>query len=100
MSHGLPYGILCTVFFVFVVVAGAPRASAWDGFDSNSGALVEVQPESVPAKGDTITVNVYQLDESRVCLVDDVRRNLLTLELVVRCSDAENVLRTLVMDRI
>lgn len=69
---------------------------AWDGFDADSSDLVEVLPDKIPNTGDTVEVRNYETDASGHCIVESVRRNRRTIELVVR--DAEGVSRTLVME--
>jgi len=99
MPHGLvvtlPLGSLVLFFFLL----SAPLAEAWDGFDADTAAFIEVEPVRVPSEGDAITVSYYQSDVRKTCLVEDVRRNLHTLELVVRCPEPDAI-RTLVMERI
>lgn len=69
---------------------------AWDGFDAASADLVEVTPDHIPAKGDTVTVRNYDTENTQVCLVESVTRNTRTIELVVRTPTEEA--RTLVME--
>ena len=86
--------------FALLLFSLAPSPTlAWDGFDANNAALVEVEPERVPAVTDTITVRNYKDERQQTCLVEEVRHNLRTIELVVRCPDTP-ALRTLVMDRL
>ena len=59
-------------------------ALAWDGFDADSADLVEVVPDRVPSKGDTVDVRNYDKDATETCLVESVARNARTVELVVR----------------
>lgn len=73
------------------------NALAWDGFDAESSALVEITPEQVPAKGDTIDVRNYDTDSTETCLVVRVQRNKRTIEIVVRTPEG-NKQRTLVME--
>jgi len=91
----LPPGGLVLLFFLL----SAPCARAWDGFDAETAAFIEVEPARVPSEGDTITVSYYKSDIRKTCLVEDVRHNLRTLELVVRCPEPDAI-RTLVMERI
>ncbi|MCL1985995.1 MAG: DUF5334 domain-containing protein [Betaproteobacteria bacterium] len=90
----LPSGCLVLLF----VLLSASSAPAWDGFDADTAALIEVEPVRVPSAGDTVTVSYYKSDLRRTCLVEEVRRNLRTLELVVRCPEPDGI-RTFVMER-
>ena len=100
MPHGLyaavplSGGLVLLVFLLF-----APCARAWDGFDADSAAFIEVEPVRVPSAGDVVTISYYTSDVRKTCLVEEVRRNLHTLELVVRCPEPD-AMRTLVMERI
>ncbi len=98
MPRGLAYGVSALATAVFLSGTAGP-AAAWDGFDAETSLLVEVEPERVPAVGDTVSVRKYKGDTTRTCLVEEVRRNLRTVELIVRCPDSK-ALRTLVMDRL
>ena len=99
MSRGLivilPPSGLVLLFFLL----SAPFAQAWDGFDADTAAFLEVEPASVPSKGDTISISYYKSDVRKTCIVKDVRHNLHTLELVVHCPEPDGI-RTLVMERI
>lgn len=75
----------------------AGTALAWDGFDAETSALVEILPEQVPAKGDTVDVRNYDTDTTETCLVESVLRNKRTIEVVVRTPQG-NKRRTLVME--
>lgn len=89
-----------TLFCIPVLVASvctAGNALAWDGFDAESSALVEITPEQVPAKGDTIDVRNYDTDSTETCLVESVLRNKRTIEIVVRTPEGTKR-RTLVME--
>lgn len=70
---------------------------AWDGFDADTTALVEISPEQVPVRGDTIDVRNYDGDTTETCLVESVLRNKRTIEIVVRTPEG-NKKRTLVME--
>ena len=99
MPHGLSVMLPPCGLILFLFLLSAPFAQAWDGFDADTAALIEVEPVRVPSEGDTITISYYRTDVRKTCLVEDVRRNPRTLELVVRCPEP-NKLHTLVMDRI
>ena len=71
-------------------------ALAWDGFDADSADLVEVIPDRVPSKGDTVDVRNYDKDATETCLVESVVSNNRTVELVVRTQ--AGVTRTIVME--
>lgn len=71
-------------------------ALAWDGFDADSADLVEIIPDALPNKGDTMDVRNYSNDETTTCLVVSVTRNSRTVEIVVRTPDGEA--HTLVME--
>lgn len=89
-----------TLFCIPVLVGAlctAGNALAWDGFDAESSALVEITPEQVPAKGDTIDVRNYDTDSTETCLVESVLRNKRTIEIVVRTPEGTKR-RTLVME--
>ena len=64
-------------------------ALAWDGFDADSADLVEIIPDALPNKGDTVDVRNYSNDETTTCLVVSVTRNSRTVEIVVRTPDGE-----------
>lgn len=72
-------------------------ALAWDGFDAETSALVEILPEQVPAKGDTVDVRNYDTDTTETCLVEGVLRNKRTIEVIVRTPEGSKR-RTLVME--
>lgn len=62
---------------------------AWDGFDSDTADLVEVAPDKMPNAGDTIEVRSYEKESNYVALVEGVKRNVRTVELLVRFSDGK-----------
>jgi len=95
LSLTLPTGGL-VLFFLLV---SASLAKAWEGFDADTAAFIEVEPVRVPSKGDIITISHYKSDTRKTCLVEEVRHNLRTLELVIRCPGPDGK-RTLVMERI
>lgn len=97
MPRGLNM-ILGGLVALFLLLS-APCATAWDGFDADTAVLIEVEPVRVPSAGDTVTISYYKSDFRKTCLVEEVRRNLRTLELVVRCPAPDGI-RTLVMERI
>lgn len=74
----------------------ADASAAWDGFDAASADLVEIIPDSVPAPGETISVKNHDLDRTDTCLVESIKRNKRTIEIVVMYPD--NSLHTLVME--
>ena len=74
----------------------ATSALAWDGFDADSADLVEVIPDRVPSKGETVDVHNYDKDTTETCLVESVTRNARTVELVVRAP--AGAVHTLVME--
>lgn len=93
MKHTRLYSLsLC---MALLLTAGT--ALAWDGFDAETSALVEILPEQVPVKGDTIDVRNYDTDTTETCLVESVLRNKRTIEVVVRTPQG-NKRRTLVME--
>ena len=98
MSRGLVVMLPLGGLVLFFVLVSAPFALAWDGFDADTAAFIEVEPARVPAEGDTVTVSYYTSKVRKTCLVEDVRHNLRTLELVVRCPEPDAI-RTLVMER-
>ena len=69
---------------VIALCASLPLpALAWDGFDADSADLVEIIPDALPNKGDTVDVRNYSNDETTTCLVVSVTRNSRTVEIVV-----------------
>ncbi|RRD72296.1 MULTISPECIES: DUF5334 family protein [unclassified Desulfovibrio] len=69
---------------------------AWDGFDAESADLIEVSPDRVPSRGDTVDVRSHDTEATQTCLVESVIRNKKTVELVVRTPSG--AVRTLVME--
>lgn len=69
---------------------------AWDGFDAETSDLVEIIPDNVPSPGDTVTVKNYDHDTESKALVESVRRNSRTIEVVVFFPDSSQ--HTLVME--
>lgn len=69
---------------------------AWDGFDADTTDLVEITPDNVPSRGDTVDVRNYDTDAIETCLVEAVSRNARTVEVVVRTPTGH--MRTLVME--
>lgn len=82
---------------LLALVLSAGTALAWDGFDAESSALVEILPDQVPAKGDTVDVRNYDTDTTETCLVESILRNKRTIEVVVRTPEGTKR-RTLVME--
>lgn len=74
----------------------APCAFAWDGFDADTGDLVELPLDSDPDPGDKITLNNKDTDNIQEAIVESVKRNRKTIEVVVRLQNGEA--RTLVME--
>ncbi|MDR2745468.1 MAG: DUF5334 domain-containing protein [Desulfovibrio sp.] len=80
-----------------VCLAWLPQAaSAWDGFDAATTDLVEIIPDSLPSRGDTVDVRNYDGDTTQTCLVEDVTQNVSTVEVLVRSPDGEA--RMLIME--
>lgn len=79
-----------------LVCLGAGPARAWDGFDADTTDLVEVIPDELPSPGDSIGVRDYDTDTDHSCVVESIRRNRRTVELVVRTPEGKR--RTLVME--
>ena len=71
-------------------------ASAWDGFDAATTDLVEIIPDNLPSRGDTVDVRNYDGDISQTCLVEDVTQNASTVEVLVRSPDGGT--RMLIME--
>ena len=71
-------------------------AKAWDGFDAESTDVVEVTPDRIPSKGETVDVRHYDSDTTQTCLIEAVTRNARTVELVVQAPSGAT--RTLVME--
>lgn len=82
--------------FIAIWIGLTTPALAWEGFDADTTNIVEVTPEQLPSRGDKISVRDYENETFLTCLVENVRRNKRTIELVVRCP--EDSLHTLVMD--
>jgi hypothetical protein len=99
MPHGLTVILPPGGLVLLLLLLSAPPAQAWDGFDAETAAFIEVAPARVPSKGDIVTISHYKSDISRTCLVEEVRHNLRTLELVIRCPEPDGI-RTLVMERL
>lgn len=72
-------------------------AMAWDGFDTESGHLVEVDVDAVPMRGEIIDVYDCDTRETATLMVDAVRNNARTVEITVRESDTGRT-RILVME--
>ncbi|MBE6442351.1 MAG: DUF5334 family protein [Desulfovibrio sp.] len=87
--------LLCLAVLLGCLYGSGP-AAAWDGFDADSADLVEVTPDRVPRKGDTVDVRNYDKDATETCLVESVTRNARTVELVVRAASGTR--HTLVME--
>ena len=88
-------GAVCGALWCLCGMLPLP-ALAWDGFDADSADLVEIIPDALPNKGDTVDVRNYSNDETTTCLVVSVTRNSRTVEIVVRTPDGEA--HTLVME--
>lgn len=69
---------------------------AWDGFDADSTELVEISPDAVPQLGDSVNVKIYDTDSTVAGIVESVRRNRRTVEVIVRYPDGKS--HTLVME--
>lgn len=82
--------------FIAILVSMATPVMAWEGFDADTTNIVEVAPEQLPSRGDKISVRDYENETFQTCMVENVRRNKRTIELVVRCP--EESVHTLVMD--
>lgn len=78
------------------MLALGAMASAWDGFDAESIELVEITPDAYPQTGDTITIKNYDQDNSVTGIVENVKRNRRTIEVVARYPDGTS--HTLVME--
>ncbi len=75
--------------------AGIP-AMAWDGFDAATADLVEIIPDAIPKRGDTVEIHFYEGDRRMSCTVENIIRNSRTIEVMVR--DPDNATRILVME--
>lgn len=71
-------------------------ALAWDGFDADTTALVEITPAVIPAKGDNVDVKDSESETSVTCLVEQVTRNTRTVEISVITPD--KLKRILIME--
>ncbi len=74
----------------------ASAAFAWDGFDSESIELVEIQMDSDPGIGETLDIKYQESGITRTGIVQSVKHNKSTIEIAIRYPD--NSLRTLVME--
>lgn len=83
--------LLLAMFFT----CGASPVWAWEGFDADTTELVEITPDAAPSPGDTITVKNYDRDAESKAVVESVRRNSRTMEVIVFFPDASK--HTLVM---
>lgn len=72
-------------------------AMAWDGFDTETGHLVEVDVDAVPMRGEIVDVFDCDTKETATLMVDAVKNNARTVELTVRESDTGRT-RILVME--
>jgi len=72
-------------------------ALAWDGFDTESGHLVEVDVDAVPMRGEMVDVYDCDTKETATLMVDAVKNNARTVEITVRESDTGRT-RILVME--
>ncbi|MDR2573312.1 MAG: DUF5334 domain-containing protein [Desulfovibrio sp.] len=87
---------LCFGIF-FAGLAWLPQATpAWDGFDAATAGLVEIIPDSLPSRGDTVDVRNYDSDTTQTCLVENVTQNSRTVEVLVRWPDGGT--RMLIME--
>lgn len=80
------------IFLVSLVLAMLVLPSllfAWDGFDAETADLVEVTPDNMPNVGDTIEIRSYEEESSYVALVESVKRNVRTIELLVRLPNGK-----------
>ena len=84
------------MFTICVLLLSPMAASAWIGFDAETTELVEVTPENIPTKGDTIVVHDIPPDSSTSCLVREVLRNPHTTEL--RVATPQGTTRVLVLE--
>lgn len=69
---------------------------AWDGFDADSTALVEVIPDDIPRVGDIITLKNRDENTEEQCIVSSVHHNASTVEIVVKLVNGSE--HTLVME--
>ena len=69
---------------------------AWMGFDADTAELVEITPETVPSKGETIVVHDISTNGNVSCLVREVVLSSRTVE--VRVSTSEGKKRVLIME--
>lgn len=88
MKHILALALLCLL---------PATALAWDGFDADTTALVEVTPAEMPKAGQTIEIRDYDTDETNGYTVESVKRNVRTVEISVR-NTATNSKRVVVME--
>ena len=73
-----------------------PPAFAWEGFDAATADLVEITPDRIPSRGETIEVRNYDKNTTETCLVESVIRNARTIEIVARTPGGEQ--KRLVME--
>lgn len=82
--------------YLTCLCAFAESVMAWDGFDAATADLVEITPDRIPRKGETVQVRFYEGDKNKVCTVESVTRNTMTIEVMVREPDGST--RILVME--
>lgn len=90
----MKYLSMGALLLIFLAMAAIGRA--WDGFDANTTELVEITPDAVPQTGDTVNVKNYDTNNTVMGIVESVRRNPRTIEVVARYPDGSN--HTLVME--
>lgn len=90
----MKYPFIIALMSLFLLAGSL--CAAWDGFDADSGDLVEIMPDAIPSVGDRIEVHNYDQNKTERYHVESVRRNRRTIEVVVH--DDNNLYRTLVME--
>lgn len=87
---------LLTGLLLIALCLSCPVCMAWDGFDADSGYLVEIIPDVLPVPGSAIDIHNYDTEETQTCLVENIKRNRSTIEVVAICPQGRK--RTLVME--
>lgn len=70
-----------------IALALPASALAWDGFDAETTGLVEIRSEIIPVSGEVVEVYDYDSDTTGPATVEDVRRNVRTIEVSLRDNE-------------
>lgn len=81
---------LLTVMLLCTMALWGASGWAWDGFDADTTELVEITPDAVPQSGDAINVKIYDTDTTIAGVVESVKHNRRTVEVIVRYPDGKS----------